>query len=193
MKLIIRIVPIILASTSPRRAELLTAADIPFSAHPVDVDETALTGESPGDCACRLARAKAEAVARPAGGVVLAADTLVVVDGAALGKPRDAATAAAMLRRLSSRTHEVVTGVAIVHDAGVSVDLVSTQVTFDTLSDAEIAWYVDTGEPLDKAGAYGIQGGASRFVTRIEGSYSNVVGLPVELVYRRLRALGVVR
>lgn len=185
--------PIILASTSPRRAELLTAAGIPFVTQPVDVDETARPGEAPAECAQRLAQAKAGAVARPAGSVVLAADTLVVVDGDALGKPRDAADAAAMLRRLSGRTHEVVTGVAIAHDGGTIVDLVSTQVTFETLTHGEIAWYVATGEPLDKAGAYGIQGGASRFVTRIDGSYTNVVGLPVELVYRRLQALATAR
>jgi septum formation protein len=188
-KSIIRSVPIILASTSPRRAELLTAAGIPFVTHRVDVDETPLEGEAAPACARRLARAKAEAVARTPGAIVLGADTLVVVDGDALGKPLDEAAAAAMLRRLSGRTHEVVTGVAIVHDGGASVDLVSTQVTFETLTEAEIAWYIGTREPLDKAGAYGIQGGASRFVMRIEGSYSNVVGLPVELVYRRLRAL----
>jgi septum formation protein len=192
-KSIIRSVSIILASTSPRRAELLTAAGIPFVTHRVDVDESALDGETAPACARRLARAKAEAVARPPGAIVLGADTLVVVDGDALGKPLDEAAAAAMLRRLSGRTHEVVTGVAIVHDGGASVDVVSTQVTFETLTEAEIAWYVGTREPLDKAGAYGIQGGASRFVTRIEGSYSNVVGLPVELVYRRLQALTIAR
>jgi septum formation protein len=182
-------VRIILASSSPRRAELLTAAGIPFDVHPVDVDETRLDGETADSCARRLALAKAGAVSRPPGRIVLGADTLVVVDGDALGKPADAAEATAMLRRLSGRAHEVVTGVGIVHDGGATVDLVSTRVTFEPLSEEEIAWYVGTGEPRDKAGAYGIQGGASRFVARIDGSYSNVVGLPVELVYRRLRTL----
>ncbi len=180
---------LILASASPRRAELLTAAGLPFVVQPVDLDETRRVGETAEACARRLALAKAEAVLRPPGAIVLGADTLVVVDGEALGKPADDGDAATMLRRLSGRAHEVVTGVGIVHDGGASVDLVSTRVTFAPLSDAEIAWYVGTGEPRDKAGAYGIQGGASRFVARIDGSYSNVVGLPVELVYRRLRAL----
>jgi septum formation protein len=188
-QLIIRFVSIILASASPRRAELLTAAGISFLARPVDVDETRLPTETAEACARRLARAKAEAVARPPGAIVLGADTLVVIDGDPLGKPVDDGEAAAMLRRLSGRTHEVVTGVALLHDAGADVDLVSTSVTFERLSEREIAWYVATGEPRDKAGAYGIQGGAARFISRIDGSYSNVVGLPVELVYRRLRAL----
>lgn len=138
----------------------------------------------------RLAQAKASAVVRPPGAIVLGADTLVVVDGHGLGKPRDDREAAAMLRRLSGRVHEVVTGIALVHEHGAIVDRASTRVSFAALGEDEIAWYVATGEPRDKAGAYGIQGGASRFITGIEGSYSNVVGLPVELVYQHLRALG---
>jgi len=183
-------VHIVLASASPRRAELLSAAGLSYVVQAADVDETPHTDEAPEACAMRLARAKASAVARPPGAIVVGADTLVVVDGQGLGKPRDDREAAAMLRRLSGRVHEVVTGIALVYEHGAIVDRASTRVTFAALGEDEIAWYVATGEPRDKAGAYGIQGGASRFITGIEGSYSNVVGLPVELVYQHLRALG---
>jgi septum formation protein len=183
-------VHIVLASASPRRAELLSAAGLSFVVQAADVDETPRADEAPEACAMRLARAKASAVVRPPGAIVLGADTLVVVDGHGLGKPRDDREAAAMLRRLSGRVHEVVTGIALVSEHGAIVDRASTRVTFAALGEDEIAWYVATGEPRDKAGAYGIQGGASRFITGIEGSYSNVVGLPVELVYQHLRALG---
>lgn len=173
---------LILASRSPRRAELLAAAGFTFEVLAVDVDETPRVGESPRDYVERLAVEKAQAVAaRRPGEVVLGADTTVVVDGRILEKPRDAADAAAMLRALSGRAHEVLTGVAVVAPGRTRTGVESTLVWFDPLSDEEIARYVASGEPLDKAGAYGIQGLASRFIPRIEGSYTNVVGLPVQL------------
>lgn len=178
---------LILASRSPRRAELLAAAGFAFDVLAVDVDETPRAGESPRDYVERLAVEKAQAVAalRP-GEVVVGADTTVVVDGRILEKPRDAADAAAMLRALSGRAHEVLTGVAVVASGRIRTGVESTLVWFDPLSDADIAHYVASGEPMDKAGAYGIQGWASRFIPRIEGSYANVVGLPVQLVARLL-------
>jgi septum formation protein len=182
---------LVLASASPRRADLLTAASIPFDVHAPDIDESRRYLEEPEAYAKRLARTKAANVAASieANRVVLGADTIVVVGRRCLGKPRDDEEASAMLRLLSGRTHAVMTGLALVHGTATIVDLSTTLVQFQELSAEEIAWYVGTGEPRDKAGAYAIQGGASRFVTRIDGSYSNVVGLPVELVYRHLRTL----
>lgn len=180
---------LVLASASPRRQELLRNAGIPFTVQPADVDETPLAGESARDCAERLARVKALAVwrTRPQD-FVLAADTIVVVDETILGKPLDADDAARMLRLLSGRVHQVITGVCIVGPAALEdIACETTLVTMDELSDAEIRAYVETGEPLDKAGAYAIQGLASRWIPRIEGDYSNVVGLPVALVYAMLR------
>jgi septum formation protein len=174
-----------LASASPRRAELLTAAGIPFEARPAHVDERIHPGEEAVAYASRVALEKARAVqATSDGRPVLAADTVVVVDRQILGKPADSDDAKRMLRMLSGRAHEVVTAVVLVSRNGsfVTGTEVST-VEFTLLNRAEIDWYVATGEPSDKAGAYAIQGLASRFVTRIEGSYSNVVGLPVALVY----------
>jgi septum formation protein len=184
---IIAPVRLVLASASPRRSELLRAAGLAFDVVPADVDETALEGETPEAHVLRLARVKAERVAagRPAD-VVLGADTVVAIDGLILGKPGDEADATAMLRRLSGRTHEVVTGVAVVAGAGMATSVDRTLVHFAQLSEEDLAWYVRSGEPLDKAGAYGIQGRASRFVDRIDGSYSNVVGLPVRLAVRLL-------
>jgi septum formation protein len=183
---------LILASASPRRAELLDAAGIDFDPMPAHVDETVQDGESPERYVRRLADAKACGIlARSHGRPVVAADTVVVVDGQILGKPVDANDARRMLRMLSGRQHEVVTAVSVslggpddVCPAASAVE--RTTVEFAALTDAEIAWYVESGEPMDKAGAYAIQGLASRFVTRIEGSYSNVVGLPVALVYKLL-------
>lgn len=201
---------LVLASASPRRQELLRDAGISFVVQPADIDETALEGELPQACAERLAREKAVAVwrTRPQD-LVLGADTIVVVDGIMLGKPADAADAARMLRLLSGRVHRVITGVCVaktVAGCGLPVGGESgsradesqqnselrtgsetTLVTMNRLSDDEIRDYVATGEPMDKAGAYGIQGLASRWIPRIEGDYSNVVGLPVALVYRMLR------
>jgi septum formation protein len=185
---------LVLASASPRRQELLRNAGISFTVQPADVDETPLPGEPPRECAERLARDKALTVwrLRPQD-VVLGADTIVVVDEAILGKPIDAADAARMLRQLSGRVHRVITGVCVVEAAGTGENRElrtaseTTLVTMNDLSDDEIRDYVATGEPMDKAGAYAIQGMASRWIPRIEGDYSNVVGLPVALVYRMLR------
>ena len=198
---------IVLASASPRRQELLRNAGIQFTVQPADIDETPLAGESPRDCAERLAREKARAVfqSQPQN-YVLGADTIVVIDDVILGKPSDATDAARMLRLLSGRTHAVITGVCLVRPNAGSQKLGSenwelrtdfertgsetTLVTMSKISDDEIRDYVTTGEPLDKAGAYAIQGVASRWIPRIEGDYSNVVGLPVSLVYTMLREQG---
>ena len=181
---------LVLASASPRRAELLTRAGYAFDVVPANVDERVLDGESAERHVVRLAGAKADAVAaRYPGRILLGADTIVAIDETLLGKPRDPAEAAEMLRRLAGRTHEVLTGVALRLDrAGVSA-VERTRVTLTRLSDVQIDRYVRTGEPLDKAGAYGVQDIASRFVTRVDGSYTNVVGLPVSLVDRLLGEL----
>lgn len=177
---------LLLASASPRRADLLRAAGYEFDVLPADVDESVLPGEKPEAYVRRVAEAKAAAVASKAGGrIVLAADTVVVVDGRILGKPVDDAEAVRMLRLLSGRRHEVMTAITLNGECVVE----TSAVELADLAAAEIDWYVATGEPRDKAGAYAIQGLASRFVTRIEGSYSNVVGLPVALVSARLKAL----
>ena len=180
---------IVLASASPRRAELLRAAGIQFQVIVANVDESVRAGESPDAYACRVAEAKAAAVAPRAGSrPVLAADTVVVVDGQILGKPRDDADACRMLSLLSGRRHEVLTAVVLLAPEGGSDRVTErTLVEFAPLSESEITSYVASGEPSDKAGAYAIQGLASRFATRIEGSYSNVVGLPVARVYQLLR------
>ncbi len=182
----------ILASASPRRAELLSAAGYAFTVRPTEVDESLLPGETPDAAVRRLSREKALAVAAAADEVVLAADTLVVVDGEALGKPADEVEATAMLRRLSGRAHDVLTGVTCRRGDQCRTEVATTRVWMDDLTGAAIAWYVASGEPMDKAGAYGIQGLASRFVTRVEGSYTNVVGLPVATVASLLRDHGVI-
>ena len=181
---------LVLASRSPRRADLLTSAGYEFEIAPADIDERLLDGETPATHVRRLATDKAAHVARDhPESIVLGADTVVVIDDVTLGKPADDADAAGMLRRLSGRTHEVLTGVALhtPHDRRRGVE--STRVTFRELTAGDIAWYVESGEPRGKAGAYAIQGLASRFGIRIEGSYSNVVGLPVSLVDDMLRKL----
>lgn len=185
---------IVLASASPRRRELLRAAGVPFDAIPADVDEGLRPGESPEQHALRLAIEKAERVAASRPGetrAVVAADTIVVIDGAVLGKPESPAGAAEMLRRLSGRTHTVLTGLCVIDPPSGRrlASVVSTGVTFAPLSEEEIREYVDSGEPMDKAGAYAIQGLASRFVERIDGCYFNVVGLPIPTLYRMLRQL----
>ena len=174
---------LILASRSPRRSELLAAAGISFEVLAADLDETPHANEAPEAYVERLAIEKARAVLalRP-GATVLGADTTVVIDGLILGKPENDADATDMLRRLRGRAHDVFTGVAIVSDAGVRSAVERTRVWFDPLTDEDISWYVASGEPVDRAGAYAIQGLASRFIPRIEGSYTNVVGLPVALV-----------
>lgn len=179
---------ILLASASPRRAELLRAAGIVFDIQPADVDESVVPGESPPEYVARVALSKACAIARVAAGrIVLAADTAVVIDDHILGKPTDGRDAERMLRLLSGRAHYVLTGVCVVHpEEAADTRIESTLVEFAPLTAAEIDWYVASGEPMDKAGAYAVQGLASRFVTRIDGSYSNVVGLPVALAYQML-------
>jgi septum formation protein len=182
--------PLILASASPRRSEILTAVGWPFESHPANLDETRLEGEAPEEFVRRLAREKAEAVARTRlFGLVLGADTTVLVDGEILEKPRDAEDARRMLRRLSGRWHEVLTGVALVRaETGrVVVGLERTRVCFAATTDEEVAWHVETGDVLDKAGAYAVQGRAALFIEGIEGDYWNVVGLPVRLVYELAR------
>jgi septum formation protein len=181
---------LVLASASPRRQELLRSAGIPFEAHPADIPEDPLPGESAKGCAERLAHEKALAVAqkRPKD-FVLGADTLVAVDGQILGKPSDATDAARMLRLLSGRQHQVITGVCLVVNGQPTMASESTLVTMSEITEEEIADYVAGGEPMDKAGAYAIQGIASRWIPRIEGDYSNVVGLPVAQVFRMLREI----
>jgi septum formation protein len=183
---------LILASASPRRAELLANAGFDFDVHAADIDETIAPGEMADWYVRRLAEAKARTVAgRHPGRWVLGADTAVVADGRILGKPVDTRDAGKMLRLLSGRTHEVVTGVCLWGRAAApDVQLARTRVEFAPLSPQEVDWYVASGEPADKAGAYAVQGLASRFVTRIDGSYSNVVGLPVALVYDLCRRAG---
>jgi septum formation protein len=194
---------IVLASASPRRQEILRNAGIPFTVQVADIDETPLKDELPRDCAERLAREKALTVwrMRPRD-MVLGADTIVVVDGAILGKPVDGDDAARMLRLLSGRVHQVITGVCVVGGRGDSqlnssepetrTASETTLVTMNELSDAEIREYLATAESMDKAGAYAIQGMASRWIPRIEGDYNNVVGLPMALVYSMLRQRGTV-
>jgi len=184
---------LVLASASPRRQELLRNAGITFEVQPADIPEDPLPGEAAKDCAERLAREKALAVARQRPhDSVLGADTVVVVDGQFLGKPSDAADAARMLRMLSGRDHQVITGVCLVVSGQPSVASETTLVTVSEITDEDIADYVADGEPTDKAGSYAIQGIASRWITRIEGDYSNVVGLPVALVWRMLRQAALV-
>jgi septum formation protein len=184
-------VRLILASSSPRRAELLAAAGFEFDVVAVDVDETPRPNEPPHEYVIRVARAKAEAIrGLHAGRVVLAADTAVVAGERLMGKPRDERDAVSMLRSLSGRVHEVHTAVVVQRNGVQRVALETTRVRFQELSDREIAWYVASGEPTGKAGAYGIQGRAARFIDRIEGSWSNVVGLPISTVYRLLDEVG---
>lgn len=192
---------LVLASASARRQELLRNAGIPFTAQPAAIDETPLPGESARGCAERLARMKALDVwRRKPGDAVLGADTVVAVDETILGKPANVEDAVHMLQMLSGRVHLVITGVCVVKAAAdfdvpgtsdvtaeIKVTSETTLVTMNEISDEEIREYVATGEPMDKAGAYAIQGMASRWIPRIEGDYSNVVGLPVALVWRMLR------
>jgi len=179
---------LVLASASPRRQELLRNANIPFEVQPAHINEDPLPNELAKDYAERLARQKAQAIAQQRPNVpVLGADTVVVIDNQILGKPADATDAARMLHLLSGRTHQVITAVCLAVNGHHSVASESTQVTMSEISEQEIAAYISTGEPMDKAGAYAIQGIASRWIPRIEGDYSNVVGLPVALVYRMLQ------
>lgn len=181
--------PVVLASASPRRRDLLTLLGLAFDVAPADVDESWRNGEAPPIHAERLAREKAEARQRP-GAVVVAADTIVVVDGEILGKPRDASEAAAMLQRLQGREHVVHTAVAVAYGGRVVSGTEATRVWFRPLDGDAIAAYVATGEPLDKAGAYGIQGFGAVLVQRIDGDYFTVMGLGLSRLVDLLGALG---
>jgi septum formation protein len=189
---------IVLASASPRRQELLRNAGISFVVQAANIPESPSPGEAPRALAERLAREKASAIFRQRpNDVVLGADTIVVVDGQILGKPQDADDAARMLRLLSGRSHQVITGVCLMGPGKSRTGLEdvrseTTLVTVTAFRDEDIYPYIATGEPMDKAGAYAIQGAASRWISRIEGDYFNVVGLPVALVYKMLREHGVV-
>jgi septum formation protein len=180
---------LVLASQSPRRREILERAGLSFTVRAASVKEERKPRETVFEYVLRLARAKAEAVPMSKGEVVLGADTVVVLSGQIFEKPVDSADAIRMLRLLSGREHSVVTGICLRHCGGLSTDAVETRVRFAPLTEKEIQTYVDSGEPLDKAGAYAIQGLASKFIDRIEGCYFNVVGLPVAVVYRRLKEI----
>jgi len=180
---------VLLASASPRRRELLNLVGIGHEVCPANIDETYLPGELPRAHAERLAREKALAIDAP-DAVTIGSDTIVVVDGLVLGKPRDRAHAAEMLRQLSGRSHIVMTGVAARWRGELASGLEEVGVTFRQLSDDEIERYIDTGEPMDKAGAYGIQGFGATIVDRVDGDYFAVMGLPLNLLVRLLRSLG---
>ena len=180
---------LVLASKSPRRAEILTQAGFEFVVRAADVDEARLDGEAPEVYVKRLAVEKARAGPVGAGEIVLGADTVVVVGEEVLGKPRDAGEAARMLRLLSGREHAVITGICLRTARREVGDSVITRVRFAELSEDEIGAYVWSGEPMDKAGAYAIQGMAGRYVVGIDGCYFNVVGLPLSLVYRTLNLI----
>lgn len=180
---------LVLASQSPRRKEILERAGFEIVVRPSHVPEERLDEESPQQYVQRLAGEKARAVDRAAGETVLAADTVVVIDEHILEKPLNDDDSSRMLRLLSGRRHVVLTGISIVHESGQHTSYAETEVEFAQLSDDEISEYVSSGEPRDKAGAYAIQGLASKFVTGLSGCYFNVVGLPVSLVYRELRRL----
>lgn len=187
---------LVLASGSPRRRDLLDGLGLSFQVRPVDVDESPFSDEGPEDYVLRLAEEKATARSEP-GEVVIAADTTVVLDGEILGKPDGSEEARRMVSRLAGRSHSVLTGVAV-HQGGAArgtagrteVGVEISGVTFGPMSEEEIAWYASTREPLDKAGGYAIQGLGALFIDSLEGNYSNVVGLPLPLLYRLLRRLG---
>ncbi|HEY1086673.1 MAG TPA: nucleoside triphosphate pyrophosphatase [Archangium sp.] len=181
---------LILASASPRRRELLGHLGIQFAVAPADLDESQHAGEHAAPYVERLARAKAAAKATP-DTLVLAADTSVVVDDEILGKPgHDAQLGAAMIRRLAGRAHQVMTGIALASSSGVQSRVVVSEVHFRALTEAEIRWYVGTGEGADKAGGYALQGKATAFITSVVGSPSNVIGLPLAETIELLRAAG---
>ena len=178
---------LVLASSSPRRTELLNRAGWPHEVVVAGIDETVRAKEDPATYVKRLARSKAEAVAErlEPGGFVLGADTTVVIDNQILGQPLDDADARRMLKLLNGKWHEVLTGVALLKVGGQTrVDHETTRVRFAEMSESEIDWYVASGEPVGKAGAYGIQGKAALFIEEIEGDYFNIMGLPIRLVYK---------
>jgi septum formation protein len=180
---------VILASASPRRRELLNLIGIEHEVRPANIDETYLAGEAPREHAERLAREKAVAIEAPEA-ITIGSDTIVVVDGRVLGKPRDREHAAEMLRQLSGRSHVVMTGVAAKWRGKLVSGLEEVGVTFRPLRDDEIERYIDTGEPMDKAGAYGIQGFGATIVERVDGDYFAVMGLPLNRLARLLETLG---
>ncbi len=183
--------PWALASSSPRRAALLAGIGVPHLVDPPQADETAHPGESPAALTVRLARRKAESVAaRHPGAVTLGADTVVSLDDHILGKPHDRSDWAAMLRLLSGRTHLVHTGVALVRDGAAVSDVERTEVRFRALTEAEIAWYVASGEGRDKAGGYALQGKGAALVAAVHGCFTNVVGLPIGLLIRLATGIG---
>jgi septum formation protein len=182
----------VLASSSPRRRELLTMIGIAHEVVPADIDESYLPGEVPVAHAERLARAKSGSVsARQPDAVVIAADTIVVIDNVVLGKPKDTADAARMLRVLSGKTHTVFTAVAVQRGSTLESGVEAVTVTFRGLSDPEIEAYIDTREPMDKAGAYGIQGFGATIVERIDGDFFAVMGLPLGRLVRLMERIGV--
>jgi septum formation protein len=182
---------LILASGSPRRRELLDSLDVDYVIRPADVDESILARESPTEHVQRLATDKAAAIAHQ-GELILGADTIVLIDDEILGKPADTSEARIMLRRLTGRVHQVLSGVALLDASSgrSAVGLARTEVRIAEISDKEIDWYVSTREPMDKAGAYAIQGLGALFVEHIEGNYTNVVGLPIPLTRSLFRDLG---
>jgi len=180
---------VILASQSPRRKELLGLLRIPFTVKVADVNEKMDETKAPFDEVARVSRLKAEAVGREENDVVIAADTIVVCDGQVLGKPVDAADAARMLRLLSGRDHQVMTGLTVLRGTRALTGTEVTDIHFRELSEGEIEAYIRTGEPMDKAGSYGIQGGAAVFAEKLNGDYFNVVGLPLCRLWKLLREL----
>ncbi|HMC53808.1 MAG TPA: Maf family protein [Gemmatimonadaceae bacterium] len=180
---------VILASQSPRRRDLLSLIHVPHEVRPADIDETYVEAEDPRAHAERLARNKALAIAEP-DAAVIGSDTIVVVDGDVLGKPRDDAEAMRMLRRLSGRSHTVITAVAVSWRGRLESGAEEVEVTFHELTDAQLAQYVSTREPMDKAGAYGIQGYGATIVRRVDGDYFAVMGLPLQLLVRLLARVG---
>jgi len=185
-------IALVLASASPRRRELLARLGIPFSCEPAEIDERPLAGESPASHVARVARAKgAAAAARRPGALVLSADTIVVVGGEALGKPRDREDARSMLERLSGRSHEVLTAVAASFRGSEALHVDTSVVTFSAIPRALLEWYLETGEGDDKAGAYAVQGRAALFVARIDGNVQSVVGLPLAALPDLLARVGV--
>lgn len=184
--------PIVLASASPRRQELLKSAGIEFVVRPADIAEVPLQGESPLAFAERMALEKARAARRSRDEIILAADTVVAIAGEILGKPENTDDAIRMLRGLSGKTHSVITGVCLSGKDFEDVRSEITTVEFSAISEANAREYVAGGEPMDKAGAYAIQGGAAKWITKVEGDYYNVVGLPLELVKKMLRERGAI-
>lgn len=184
---------IILASKSPRRKQLLSMMGLEFAVRTADIDETMDPAQTPAHETAAVCRRKAEKIAQDAapGDVVIAADTIVVIDGKILGKPQDEEDAARMLRLLSGRTHTVYTGLCVIRGEKTQTQVVASDVTFRALLDEEIAAYIKTGEPMDKAGSYGIQGYGAMFVSHLEGDYFSVMGLPVCTLSGMLRAAGV--